>query len=347
MKKSFAESWSDYRLLICLGLCYAIFCCWQAKMLGISTQGLIGWIWLATRHVIALVYIFVMSVMTCVFLRSLYRARWKWGVAGTEFGAWIREFLSSHAFVGGVVGLLACYTALFFIIQKGIVRWVHPYAWDQDFERWDKELHGGRHPFEYLLTWFGGRGFDSFLELCYIGWFFFMYIGHGYALFCDRDRWRKLRYVIVFCLSWMLMGGFGAIILSSVCPVFYHHFYPGMADVYKPLTDYLVAHQDDFKGIIFMQEMLLKWHYNPGVIIPNGIAAMPSMHAAISTLIVLYAWSLGRVIFASALICAVLIIISSIYFGFHYAIDSYFSIITICLMWWLTGFVVKWKRARA
>lgn len=345
MKRSFAQAWQDYRLLLCVGALYAVFCSWQAFALGISPKGYFGWVWQSTRQVVVITYIFVFCVTGCAFVREVWRADFRFGKAGAEFAKWLRDYITGPAFAGGCIGVICAYMALFFIIQKSSLRWVLPYAWDPDFARWDKLVHFGRFPQEYLMDWFAGPGFNSLMQLAYLGWFLFMYVGLGYALFCERDRLRKLQFVWVFLLSWALLGGFGATVLSSVGPVYYHHFYPDLPDVYKRLTDYMLANKNDIASVVYIQKKLLAWNYNFAVIVPNGISAMPSMHAAISTLVTLLAFGINRVVFAASLAFAVTVVVSSIYLGFHYAIDSYFSIIAVSFMWWASGRLLKRKVA--
>lgn len=347
METAFARAWRDYRLLLCIGLLYGVLCTWQAFEVGLTAEGYLRWSWMTFRNIVKFVYVFFAIMLLCVYGREFVRARCNFKKAGASFGAWLSEYISSDVFAGGMLGLVAAYESVFFLLQKSTVRWVNPWAWDQKFEAWDRALHFGRHPYEWLFDAFAGGRFDTFMQAAYIGWFGFMYLGLGWALFVDRNRFRKLRFVSVFLLGWALLGGIGASILSSVCPVFYHLFYPDQPDAYAALNAYLAAHADDLAAIIYVQNKLLEWNANPAVIIPNGIAAMPSMHAAISTLVTIYTWSINRYVFAVTLFCAVSIVVSSIYLGFHYAIDSYFSILCIGFMWWASGRIIAWREKPA
>ena len=337
MSSSFAQAWQDYKPLLCIGGVYALLCAGLAFWLGISVKGFIGWTWMATRHTIGLAYVFLMLVMLGAFLREICIARCNLRKAGTAFGAWFRGYLAGTAFAGGLCGLLVAYESLFFIIQKSNIRRVNPYAWDQVFGVWDKAVHFGRHPYEYLFALFAGRGFEWYLQGSYVGWFFFMYVGLGFCLFCDADRWRKQQFIAVFFFVWTLLGGVAATVFSSAGPVFCHALYPALPDIYKPLTDYFVKVKDSIGGITYITQSLLEWHRSPGIITPSGLSAMPSMHAAISTLVILYARSVNRYAFALAFIFGGSVIVSSIFFGYHYAIDSYASILAVSLMWWAAG----------
>src|SRR5690606_9683564 len=66
----------------------------------------------------------------------------------------------------------------------------------------------------------------------------------------------------------------------------------------------------------------------------TGISAMPSMHLAIVTLNACMLTSLNRQVGIVAWIYVALIQLGSVYLGWHYAIDGYFSIAVVCVIWW-------------
>lgn len=345
MKQSFQQAWRDYRPLLCFGLLYVLLCLAQIFWVGISVKGVLGWTWLAMRHTVGLAYLFLMLFAFGGFVSALCRARFRAKEAGRIFADDARAYISGPMFAGACLGFVACFESLFFIMQKATIRFVHPYAWDETFAAWDKALHFGRYPQDWMLDAFGG-GADAFLQFCYVGWFFFMYIGLGWALFCERDRLRRLRFVTCYVLSWCLLGGLAATWLSSAGPVFYREVLPDSPDVYKALTDHLAAQKDVIPNIHWLVEKLLEWLRHEAPLVPNAPSAMPSLHAATSTLIVIYAWGVGRFAFAAALAAAVAIVVSSIYFGFHYAIDSYASALFVGFMWWAAGRWIERREAK-
>lgn len=342
MKQSFQEAWRDYRPLLCFGLLYVVLAVAQLFYVGMSVGGMLGWTWTAVRHTIGLACLFLMLVALGGFAQALCEAKFNLRETGRVFAGKVRGYLSGPMFAGACVGFLACFESLFFILQKATIRFVHPYAWDETFAAWDKALHFGRYPHEWMMDAFGG-GMDVFLQLCYVGWFFFMYVGLGWALFCERERMRRLRFVTCYVLSWCLLGGWAATWLSSAGPVFYREVLPDAPDVYKELTDYISAQKEALPNIHWLIEHLLEWYHHKAPLVPNAPSAMPSLHAATSTLIVIYAWGVGRAAFVAALLAGLCIVVSSIYFGFHYAIDSYASAIAVAFMWWATGRWIAWR----
>ena len=60
---------------------------------------------------------------------------------------------------------------------------------------------------------------------------------------------------------------------------------------------------------------------------------MPSMHVAASMLSFLYMRSVNRTLGILSGIYGLAILICSVILGFHYAIDGYFSILAVLLIW--------------
>ncbi|HYD17733.1 MAG TPA: phosphatase PAP2 family protein [Patescibacteria group bacterium] len=338
MKQSFAQAWRDYRLLLLIGLIYDVFAVAQILHFGLSFAGLVGWICLALRHVTGLTLLFLSLVLAGGFLREVGRSP---GREIAAYKAWLCAYFNGPVFAGAVIGFIACFQSLFFIMQKATIRFANPYHWDATFAGIDEALHFGRYPGDWLLDAFGGGRFDFLLQMLYVGWFFYMYVALGFALFCEKSSVLRFRFVSCYVLGWYLLGGLAATYFSSAGPVFFHDIYPELPPLYERLGAYLAAHKESLSPFFFLYDNLLMWYRHKAQLVPNAPSAMPSMHAATSTLIALYAFHHGRVLFAVAVLMGLGIVTSSIYFGFHYAIDSYVSILAMGGIWWGTGRVFR------
>jgi hypothetical protein len=130
------------------------------------------------------------------------------------------------------------------------------------------------------------------------------------------------------------LGTVAALAFSSVGPVLYAQIYhvdrfpdliprlsqTPVGDYMKVVTDYLLS------------------AYRTGADEPGaGISAMPSMHLAIATLNALAVTRLNRLAGALAWTYLTLILLGSVYLGWHYAIDGYASIAAVAAIWWLAG----------
>ena len=148
-----------------------------------------------------------------------------------------------------------------------------------------------------------------------------------------RDRARAF---VAYFLTWSLLGTVLATALSSAGPVYAARI--GMSNEYEPLMEYLrtlalranSGHEALWLGYVGEQT-------------PRGITAMPSMHVAFPTLVTLTFWRWRRLRIAG-LVLTGLIVIGSVHLGWHYAVDSYASIMGVLLIWGLVGRLIPEER---
>ena len=83
-----------------------------------------------------------------------------------------------------------------------------------------------------------------------------------------------------------------------------------------------------------LQAMLLDGYQNSGGL--GGISAMPSMHLATSWLMAFQAFRYTRALGWTMVAFAIMIQVSSVLLGWHYAIDGYFGFL-VALVCWICG----------
>ena len=231
-----------------------------------------------------------------------------------------------------------------FLIAKSLIGVVNPFPrmkWDFYFSDLDKTLHGGRYPFEAVVPFVNMLHMGRFLDASYFLWLNVTLFFTVFNLFFDTRIHRRLRYIYVSLLSWILLGSVAATIFSTAGPMFYHRIYQAAPDIYGPIAKNLSdLRNGDILFTTVTRALLWKWQTNETKLDPNAISAMPSMHVAIAWLTVLYARSIGNFVTALAALFFGIIFAGSIYFGFHYAIDGYVSVAAVSLLWWLCGKVL-------
>ena len=150
-----------------------------------------------------------------------------------------------------------------------------------------------------------------------------------------KDREFSLRCVIAICLSWYVLGNWGAMALSSAGPVYYEHFYGSdrFAALAAALPDDLMASQT--------QAYLLDNFGNPGV--GKGISAMPSMHNAIYLLLICMLYNrfgFGWQVYL-AMAFELTVFVASVHLGWHYAMDGIVSALLTPAVWYFAGVVTR------
>jgi PAP2 superfamily len=242
-----------------------------------------------------------------------------------------------HAFL-----FMSAYMVGYTFIKKAIPS-AHPFAWDDTFMQWDRLVHLGRHPFEWL-AFLNVPVVTFILNVNYNIWFFVMFALWFWQGFAREDSRLRLHFLLGFTLTWFLGTCILGTIFSSVGPCFYGRLIPG-ADPYVPLMQWLGTANETHPiwSLTVMNEL---WKtYETGVGLVNGISAMPSMHVGTSVLFAVLGFASGKRWLGLMLgLFASMILVGSVHLGWHYAIDGYAGALVAVFGWWLAGRLIDWAR---
>ena len=117
---------------------------------------------------------------------------------------------------------------------------------------------------------------------------------------------------------------------SSSGPIFYDRMFGG--DRFAVLIGTL-QQSDSGQKILKISDYLYSSFATDTSVLGTGISAMPSMHVALAVLNAIFASSLNRWAGVFAWAYAAAIMFGSVYFGWHYALDGYISIIAVIVIW--------------
>lgn len=216
---------------------------------------------------------------------------------------------------------------------KSMIPLIQPFAWDPVFAEWDRIVHFGRHPYEWLAPILA---YPWVTRAIYVGYMAWVMVLNGVVLWQTlslSDVRLRMQFLLSFAVTWIFVGTMGGTLLSSAGPCFYA-LVTGEPGPYGPLMAYLnsVGETDSF-GLLLVQDWL--WStYQEGVAKDYaGISAMPSMHVAMVVLLYLVARRVNRWLGLAFAAFALLIFVGSVHLAWHYAIDGYVSGIATVLIW--------------
>ena len=227
-----------------------------------------------------------------------------------------------------------------FTYFKSTIPSINPYSWDVFLTRWDYLLHGGSHPWVLMQPIVGYPIITSGINFVYHLWFFILYAIVVLQAFDNRAPALRMRFLLSFMLTWIVIGTLGAIFFASMGPCYDPNLANGSSP-YAALMDYLRRADELFPVYALgVQEMLWEnyQHNRPGI--GSGISAMPSMHVATAVLMALFGWQYSRLAGIALTLFALTIFVGSIHLGWHYAIDGYAGALGAWLIWWLVG---RWQ----
>lgn len=169
---------------------------------------------------------------------------------------------------------------------------------------------GFAYGYLWLALWFGLLGFVAL----------------------HRDAELRNRYLWSMTLTFIVLGTVLATLLSSVGPIFYKDFISD--DRFSKFMQAVFAGAAGGTTERAAAYLLAAYQGN-GDLIGTGISAMPSMHVALATLNALMLSRVNRIVGAFGWSYLAVILMSSVYLGWHYAIDGYVSIAIVSGIWWL------------
>ncbi len=230
-----------------------------------------------------------------------------------------------------------------FVKMKVLIPVINPFTIDPALSDLDKWLHFGVYPWQWLepithhpvVTWILHRN--------YYFWFPVIYVTYVWQAATRRDPVLRLQFLLAFVASWIVVGTLMATVMSSAGPIYYDRVAADQPQVYAGAMAYLNdVHASWPLHMMEIKERL--WDSYIGVgdsTFIRGISAMPSMHVALSVLLILFGWRKGPIVGMAYTVFGILIGIGSVHLLWHYAIDGYVSIAAVIPIWWVCGVIAR------
>jgi membrane-associated phospholipid phosphatase len=200
------------------------------------------------------------------------------------------------------------------------------FPYDQILADVDKALHFGADPWRWLHSVAGYDWVRVALEWNYnMLWFVLCYGALFYVATSVRTENIRLRYLLGFMLVWIIVGNVLAGEFMSAGPAFYG-FVTGDESRFAQQLAFLAHGAGAANSAASYQDYLwsLQAIGQPGF--GSGISAFPSVHVGLAMLNALFLAERSRRLGIIAFGYVALIIASSVYLGWHYAIDGYAAV---------------------
>lgn len=200
----------------------------------------------------------------------------------------------------------------------------------------DKSLHFGSDPWHYLYA-IGESGIvRAFIEWNYNqGWFILCFSALFWVAVSYETRAIRTRYFLCYVLLWIIVGNVFAGLFLSAGPAFYGNV-TGDTVRFAGQMAFLGESSEGMHSAVRMQHYLWATQQRGEAGFGSGIAAFPSMHVALVTLNALFLYAHSRKAGLLAFGYVGLIIASSVYLAWHYAIDGYFAVVVTVIVYAFT-----------
>ena len=221
-----------------------------------------------------------------------------------------------------------------FGLMKTSMPYIIPFWADPMFAELDRLLHFGVDP--WRLTHAVGEvvPMGYVLPLYLSVWAFPALCLPVFLAAFDKDALRVRRFLVLYVLSWVLIGNVLALIFNSAGPVFYDRLLGG--DRFAEMLAVIEASPLAATAFPDIQNTLWRVYVENGQAFGSGISAFPSVHVSVAMVTGLYAIERSRWMAPFGVAFVVGILFLSVYTGYHYALDGYVSILVMAGLWhWL------------
>ncbi|OYX43536.1 MAG: hypothetical protein B7Z02_08305 [Rhodobacterales bacterium 32-67-9] len=241
-----------------------------------------------------------------------------------------RRFVSQLGLVGyAVMGSVTLQVAFSFL--KSAIPMIVPFYADRALADADRWLHGGADPWELAHRWTEGLPVDALMPVYLSVWTIPAVALALVIAVSDRDAERTARFVLLYLSCWIVLGNLFALAGSSVGPVFYDALIGGdrFAGLHRALAESGLSNG----AVGGIQSYLWTSYTDRSMALASGISAFPSVHVSIATLTAIYMAERSRWLLLPGLIFVATIQFLSVYTGYHYALDGYFSMLFVVGFW--------------
>lgn len=230
-----------------------------------------------------------------------------------------------YAFLGTV-----CFMAAFSLL-KTLLPDIMPFYADAPLADFDSFLHGGADPWRATHAW------AAFLPMAWIEPLYLQVWATVALLFPiilavqDRDEERVRRFLILYAIAWAFLGNVVALSGLSAGPVYYDRLLD--TDRFAELNAAIDG--GFFVSPVFslLQESLWSVYIEEKQFLGSGISAFPSVHVAVACVWTMYLCERSAWLAPVGMLFLASIMFLSVYSGYHYAVDGYFSILFIVGSW--------------
>lgn len=238
-------------------------------------------------------------------------------------------------FVAGTVFLMTgglMFTTTFTAIKTSFS--AGGFRYDQVHADIDKALHFGVDPFHYLYSFAQHTWLLRVLEVNYsIVWFVVCYFALYFVLTSPRTDGLRVRFALTWLGTWIIVGTAMAGQWLSAGPVYYGSVTGDTARFAEQIA-FLASTADAPASAYGFQHYLWHLHESGQGGFGSGISAFPSMHVGLVTVVALFAAERSVRLGIVAWTYVGLVLFSSVYLGWHYAIDGYAAIVTVTALYW-------------
>ena len=234
--------------------------------------------------------------------------------------------------------VLAVFLCMLFFLTFTMLKNSLPFAvgfWaDPLMARIDRLLHLGSDPWRLAHRAEGWLNLRLASLVYFRAWLVPAMFAPVLLILFDGDEARQRRFLLIWFFAWIGLGNVLALAFMSAGPVYYDRLLG--SETFSGLTEALKRIGIADSGVGALQERLWQAYRSGAREAGSGISAFPSVHIGIATMFALYLYERARWLMPLSVALVAVYIFLSVFLGWHYAVDGYFSALAVLFLWlWL------------
>lgn len=249
----------------------------------------------------------------------------------------VRDNIETRLFWLLVAGSMAWLTFPAFGMFKQVILPPRGFLWDHSLAHIGRMLFGVS-PWQVTHSVFGSLSATRFLDSVYSLWLIVIFAFPMVVAVAFDDSRVRFRLIFSWFSAWVGIGTLAAWVFASAGPVYFNALVGHDAN-YAALQlrlaglEHLAEAQGHPLAALEFQPILLHAFRLRDYSLAGGISAMPSMHVALATLLVIGGFKRNRLWGLAFTTYALLIWIASIHFGWHYFVDGPVAALMMVALW--------------
>ena len=234
---------------------------------------------------------------------------------------------------GTLLGLsLYFFQGKFTSLKNAMFAWNGGFLYDRTQADLDRLIHFGVAPWRLIEPLIANDAIFSVIEFNYDKVYFILSFSALYFVMTSprAERFRT-HYVAVFMLAWIVVGNALAGLFLSAGPAYYG-FVTGDTGRFAELLGY-IQRDGGLNTAATYQKYLWELHQAGRAEFASGISAFPSVHVAMAAVNMFFAFDVSRRLGIVMTAYTVIIMISSVALGWHYAIDGYVAVLAVAMLY--------------
>jgi PAP2 superfamily len=231
-----------------------------------------------------------------------------------------------------LLAAIMLFEGVFTSVKNTLVVWRGGFLFDRTFADLDAFLHFGVDPWRIVIPMMDLAPLRMFVGYSYGAiWFLITFCTVYFVASSPKADAVRSRYFVSFMLVWFFLGNVLAGIFMSAGPAFYGDV-TGDTGRYSSLLAFLAKGDAVGDGTVLYQAYLWSLHASGQSGFASGISAFPSVHVGLVVMNTLFAWDANRKLGLVMVLYSLIIMVTSVGLGWHYAVDGYASAIIVIVM---------------